>query len=616
MVEVALIVTARVRGGELLNELPSDTPPDPELQSLIDLLAGTEERVWLAGGEPSLRADLPELIQAVRAAGPRVGLVSDALPLAREGAAEPLVAAGLDRVRVLLHAARPDAHDWLVSRPGAARLAVRALGRLMALGVAVEVSATVTRSTLPLLGELIETAAALGARTVHLRRPVGRGRVARELVLLSPRFGLAAPYFEQALAAGARRGVRVTFEGFPECVMPEGARAGSGALLALAPTTPAWDAVRAAVAPPPHEGGCPRCPGLPRCAGAPLDYVTCFGRGEFRSERNATAANQLAPMPSRLVPGVPVDAPPPRHGREPITRLAMLHQVLGKTLDGDPLALLTAEPVPEVLRLCFAAPSRVRCEVCGDHAEGNSVESTRSARARLVRAAQEGARVLRIASTGSLAHPQAASLLRETTLLSFERVELAGEASALDELKDSDLFALRGLSRLDLALYGPNAESHDAHVGRSGAFAASLSAGSRLAELAGAELGAFAVLHDADAVADFARAWEAGALPGEPAFRLSSRGGSLETLARAASALAEGPARRALARVLPTCLFSRDAAVLPCPDPGVAFEDTLTRDRRPSGSDRYGTFVACVCGGQHTPHCPGIAVGWQSTIEP
>ena len=53
-----------------------------------------------------------------------------------EGAAQPLRAAGLDRVRVCLHAARADAHDWLVSRPGAARLAVRAVGRLTALGIA------------------------------------------------------------------------------------------------------------------------------------------------------------------------------------------------------------------------------------------------------------------------------------------------------------------------------------------------------------------------------------------------------------------------------------------------------------------------------------------------
>ncbi len=151
---VLLCVTARARGGERLHELPEPAPPDPSVAHLAALVTGRERRVWLSGGEPTLRADLPELIRAIAARGPAVGLVTDALPLAQERALAPLMAAGVDRVRVVLHAARADAHDWLVSRPGAARLAVRALGRLVGSGVDVEVQATLTRSTLPPLHSL------------------------------------------------------------------------------------------------------------------------------------------------------------------------------------------------------------------------------------------------------------------------------------------------------------------------------------------------------------------------------------------------------------------------------------------------------------------------------
>lgn len=565
---VALCVTARVRGGERLHELPEPPPPDPPITSLAALVSGSERRVWLTGGEATLRADLPELIRAVSARGPSVGLVTDALPLAKEGALGPLLAAGLDRVRVVLHAARADAHDWLVARPGAARLAVRALGRLVAAGVDVELLATLTRSTLPLAAELVETARSLGVRSVRMRRPVAQGRVALAWVELVPRFALMGAHLERALAAARDRDVRLTFEGFPECVAPRDARALPGAVPVLALGEPQWERVRAALAEPPHEKGCPSCPGLPRCAGMPRDYGERFGRSELHAG------------------------------------------ALGATLRG-------ATPAPRVVRVRFPAPARVECEACGDASDGAFVESTRSARLRLVRAAGTGARILRVASAGSLAHPERAALLRETTLLSFERVELAGEASALDELGDADLFALRGITRLDVALYAPDTERHDAHVGRSGAFAQALRAGERLRELAGAELGSFAVLHDASLVHEFADAWATGRLPGAPCFRLSPRGGRLEDLARVARELQPGPARVALVRTLPECLRpTGDVVDAASSEAGVAFEDELEPGRPASGSDRYGTFQGCVCGASRAPCSPGVAVGWQHSIEP
>ncbi len=604
MTEFRLIVTKRGRGKSRVVDPMDDPPPDPSIDSLVALArdkSNGESRtpLWLYGGEPTLRGDLPELCEGLTLAGHSIGLACDGLALAQEGAAGPLAAAGLRRVRVTLHAARADAHDFLVGQTGAARRAVRAIGRLKGLGLGLEIESIVTRPTMQLVCELVELASSLGVERVLFNRLVLEKR--DDLVTLAPRFALLEPYLVQAVITGRERNVAVELHGFPECtarrVEKHIARPGSIHWLSAFP-----------IAAPTFVTGCSSCPGLPRCAGAPADYVERFGAAEFRSEQ------ALAPSPSAasVSPGVAaVPPPPPRAGRAPSTRLESVRALVGKNVDGDPLLLKAREPLPEVIRFRFGAPSRIACAACGD-AE-TAVEPTRTIRMRLVHAAQEGAKVLRIASAGSLAHPSAAALLREATYLSYERVEVAGEASALAEVSDAELYPLRGISRLDIALYGPDAKAHDAHMGRAGAFEASLTAAQRFRKVTGAEVGSYAVLHDDEHVEAFARAWTDGLLPGEPCFRLSPAGGSLEDLVRAAIDLPEGPAKSALGRVLPRCLIGDEPALRP-PDPGSAFGEVLEPAAPPSGSDRCGTFVACVCGGELSRRCPGIATGWKTAL--
>jgi len=607
--EWRLVVTLRARDATRLEELRLEPPPDPSIDQLL-LAARTapiaDRDLWLTGGEPTLRADLPQLLRALTDRGSSPALRSDGLGLASDTALGPLIDAGLGRLRVFLHSTRPDAHDWLVRRSGAARRVVRTIRRAGALGIATEIEATLTRPTAPYLFELVEVAASLGVSVVHLVRPVGRGPVLEDFVALSPRLALLDTHLERATAAATRHGVSLWLHGLPECVSRRmrHARVLPRSVHWLVAEGAAWRAALEQFGEPAHVSGCPRCPGLPVCAGAPLDYVGRFGQTEFRSEQTdvepdgASAADPASPAS--------IEPPPPRQGRAPATRARAVRALAGRPLGGDPLLFVSRAPVPDVLRFRFGAPSRVACDACGDVDLGEEVEPTRRVRLRLVRAAQEGARVLRVASAGSLAHPDVAALLRETTLLSFQRVEVAGEASSLDELSDAELYLLRGIDRLDVALFGPDASAHDAHVGRDGAFAATLRGAARFATLTGAAVGSFAVLHDATPVAGFARAWEAGELPGDPTFRLSPRGGSLDALAGAATALPAGTARRALEAVLPACLGASEAD---SPDPGQLFDEAWRPGAPPSGCDRHGMFGPCVCDGAARP-CRGTALGW------
>jgi hypothetical protein len=272
--------------------------------------------------------------------------------------------------------------------------------------------------------------------------------------------------------------------------------------------------------------------------------------------------------------------------------------------------------------LSWRGPRRVRCEACADDEHSAAgPESTRVVRARLVEAARFRPEVLRLVGAELLAHPNAAALLYDAVRL-FPHVECAGEGGAIAKWTDLDLRRLKELRRIDVALYGPDATSHDAHCGIAGSFAATLRGVERLREATSIEVGAYAVIHDVRAVPRFVDAWTRGDLPGRPRFRLGAAGSSLDDVVECARRLPAGDARVALLAVLPRCLCEslgldpRDrASVGSPPDAGrvfsVAFGRRVAYAAR--GSDPVGAFTGCGDDGNACPvtGCPGTATGWQ-----
>ncbi len=613
--EIRLVSGARHR---LLGKLDvglDEVPPDPTLAEIVEAARPwTQASGWmLTGGEPTLRADLPKLVRALSEAGaPRLGLVTDGLALAAPKVPTMLAELGLKRVRIILAGARADAHDWLVGHKGAWKRAVRAVQACVAAGLEVEIECPVSRPTSPHLEEGVELFEHLGAGTVLLRRITARGAAAADDVAVVARLGLSQPHLERAVQAGVRRGLRMGIEGFPVCVVPAARNhvLAQDAVRWVLPDASAWRFLSTRFEPPSADHGCARCPGKPACCQAPVDYVRRFGRTEIDSE--SAAPVRVGRLPPTPLSGGDV-RPPARAGRSPGTRLMPVRVAARmSSLSGDPLVALRAAAPPSTIRVLFLAPSRMVPAHLGDHPGPAEAESTRAVRVRLVKAAQEGAAVLRVASAGSLAHPNAADLLRETTRLELRRIEVAGEASSLDGFSDTQLRRLRGIHRLDVALFGPDAETHDQAIGVPGAFEATLRAVERLGGLAPSiEIGAYAVLDSHEHLQAFAEAWDFGDLPGTPWFRLSPRGGCLTLLAEAAASLEPGPARDAIAAVLPVSLLAR-ADVVPAPEATIAWGDIPTAFSAPSGSDRFGCYTDRPSTQDLPPagSCPGFAVGW------
>lgn len=94
-----------------------------ELKKLVDSLSQRPREFYLAGGEPSLRRDLPGLVLHIKKRGHRCLLTTNA-QLLDERAAARLLRAGADEITVSLHGT-PELHDRITGVKGAAARAER-----------------------------------------------------------------------------------------------------------------------------------------------------------------------------------------------------------------------------------------------------------------------------------------------------------------------------------------------------------------------------------------------------------------------------------------------------------------------------------------------------------
>ncbi len=432
-----------------------DRIADAPLAALVALLtearstpegAPRADGVWLAGGEVTLRPDLPGLVEAARALGyARVGIQTNGRILAAAGAAERLRAAGLTDAVVALHAATPALHDWLTQAEGAFKQASVGLRRLVAAGVATRVNTVLTRSGTGEIGALASLVPRLGAEGHRwiLARPVGGAEA--DWRMLVPRLALVRGPLQAALALawGLRREAETV--GVPLCVLGS-ARAAAADRLDAPPVRRVFPvgmdepAVAHRYGPP-----CTDCKLRAACPGAPAGYVDRYGWDEI-----------VAPVEGAPPAATPHEGPPPpRAGRAPSMNVPWVRAWRG----GDPVPdLPRATPDPVVLHVEARCP--LACPACATRAaygEDWPTEPERALRQRLVRAASEGARGIVFAGASPWSHPGLPAVIREARRLGFATIEVWGPIEPLDGLTTAAAERLAGLTRIRAPRLGPEA---------------------------------------------------------------------------------------------------------------------------------------------------------------
>ena len=180
------------------------------------------EAIILAGGEVTLRPDLPKLVAAARSLGfKRVAVQTNGQVLASSAAAASLRAAGLTDVVVAIHASDADTHDWLTGLPGSFRRGVTAARRAHAAGLMVYLSTVLTRTTTPMAARMVLLARSVGATSIRFTPCREAGAAVSEVGMLAPRLSLVAEVLAAAAEVGRESGVALEVVGVPLCLGPD-----------------------------------------------------------------------------------------------------------------------------------------------------------------------------------------------------------------------------------------------------------------------------------------------------------------------------------------------------------------------------------------------------------
>ncbi len=163
--------------------------------------------VVLVGGEPTLVPDLESVIAALRTAGSKVSMQTNARLLGTDPQLAPrLHAAGLVEVEVALHGPTAAVHDYHTQVPGSFRETLTGVRSAVAAGIRVVLTSLVTRSNFRHLSEWVRLASVAGVREAELRSVLPYGRAANK-PRLEPPHELATPHIRAAMDLAKRLGV-------------------------------------------------------------------------------------------------------------------------------------------------------------------------------------------------------------------------------------------------------------------------------------------------------------------------------------------------------------------------------------------------------------------------
>lgn len=132
--------------------------------------------IVFTGGEPTMRADLPELIQHAEQNGQITGLNTNARRLKDPAYLQKLIDAGLDHVQITLESHLPEIHDQMVCAPGAWQNTVAGLRNALASKLYVMTNTTMLQLNRPYMDGTLEFLGQSGLKTIGLNALIYSGR--------------------------------------------------------------------------------------------------------------------------------------------------------------------------------------------------------------------------------------------------------------------------------------------------------------------------------------------------------------------------------------------------------------------------------------------------------
>ena len=187
---------------------------DAEVRASIQEAAVASTALVFAGGEVTLRSELPAWVAHARELGASpIVLQTNGRMLAYPKLVKSLVAAGVGVFAVALHGHTAPLHDWLTRTPGSYDQALKGMENVRRAGATLLVNTVITRSNFRHLPAMVNMLPRLGVSGIRFLWPRAEGEAVAELPALVPDPDMVAPYLAAAAQIGEAIGRRVSFDG-------------------------------------------------------------------------------------------------------------------------------------------------------------------------------------------------------------------------------------------------------------------------------------------------------------------------------------------------------------------------------------------------------------------
>jgi radical SAM protein with 4Fe4S-binding SPASM domain len=131
--------------------------------------------VSFTGGEPTLRADLPELVAYARKRGLRTNLITNGIRCGDEAYVARLAEAGLNSAQVSVEAGDAVTHNAVVANPGAFERTIQGVRNLKAAGIHTHTNTTINNRNLDALPALIDLLGEMGQEYLSMNMVIRTG---------------------------------------------------------------------------------------------------------------------------------------------------------------------------------------------------------------------------------------------------------------------------------------------------------------------------------------------------------------------------------------------------------------------------------------------------------
>ncbi len=277
------------------------------LRALVDGRARGARSLWLGGGEPTMRPDLPVLVKAARRLGyEKIKLQTNGMRLAYVEYTKELAALGVTEVSFSVKGARAETHDRLTQTPGCYDLMLAGIRAATDAGIAIEADYLAYRSNTDELADALRQWREWDVQLVRLWLLFVEAHSAGSAGLLGasgevPRISDVLDGARAAVATGFPT-ERLCSLHAPACTLGPTLRASRffAPDLGLEIVNPGGH--RFWLEESPMEGGtflpgCSNCAARERCLGIRASYLSRYGAGEFAPLSVASGEDAISASP-------------------------------------------------------------------------------------------------------------------------------------------------------------------------------------------------------------------------------------------------------------------------------------------------------------------------------